>query len=116
MISKNAAADTDMPKAWHLLVSICYGMAVAGAFSYAKVQDAGVRAWALVIPLSVMIGVACACVLEIARARVAAHVTRTSGSVPGWFSHALYVAAMVWMVVAWVLGLLISAAVLRLLR
>ena len=83
------AADVEVPKAWHLLVAICFGMPVAAAFSFAGVRGAGVRAYALVIPLSAMIGVACAWLLEIARIRLHAHVVRPRESVPGWYAQAL---------------------------
>ena len=93
-----------MPKAWHLLVAICFGMPGAAAVSYAGVEAAGVRGYAVIIPVSTVLGVACARLLEAARLRTAAHITRTSGSLPGWYPPALYVAAILWMVIAWALG------------
>jgi hypothetical protein len=74
-----------MPKAWHLLVAICFGMPVAAAFSYAAVRRADALGYALLIPLSVMLGFACAWLLDTVRTRVGAHVIRPFGSIPGWF-------------------------------
>lgn len=50
------AADVDMPKAWHLLVSICFFMAIAAAVSYGRAYDVTGWVYVLIVALTVMLG------------------------------------------------------------
>lgn len=109
--SAAAGAGAEMPKWWHLLAAICFGMPMASALPYAQVANASVTRYALVLVLSVMLGLAWAWALETARTTVGTRITRKSGSLPGWYSGALYCAAIVWMAIAWFLGLWLSSVV-----
>jgi hypothetical protein len=90
------------------------GLPIAAAFAYAGAYEADGLAYALIVALSVILGFACAGLLEFVRVRLAARIIQPSESVPGWYPPALYATAIVWMVIAWALGLRLASAVLRL--
>jgi hypothetical protein len=115
-VSGAPAANVEMPKGWHLLVAICFFMPMAAAFPSARVAGAGLRGIVIILALSLALGFACAWLLDTVRKMVGARVTGNTRSLPQWHSPALYVAATLWMVMVWGLGLWMSAAVLQRLR
>jgi|SRR5215472_12937348 len=100
---------------WDLLLTLCFAMPVAGAFTSAKHLRVGLGGWALAASLGLTLGLCCAWTMEVTGATLSAHVQAKSLSLREWYLRALYFAGMLWIVFAGFLGAWTSLVLLRLL-
>jgi hypothetical protein len=103
-----------MERNWHLVVAICWGIPVATAAAFAKAAGGGTRQYVLLIPVSLLLGLACAALLQMMRRMADAHITARPTPSRSWYLRTFYVAVFAWMVAAGLFGMLAASLIWRL--
>ena len=84
------------------------------ALALARVENAEVKQYVLLIPVLLLLGLACAALLNVALRAATRRISQKQARAQVWYSGALLVAAIAWITVSGYLGLLTSSFVLRL--
>ena len=84
-----------MERKWHLIVATCFGLPVATGLAFAKASDGGLKQYAVLLPVSLLLGLGCATLLQ---------MLRSFG----------YIAVFAWMVAAGLFGVLAASLIWRL--
>jgi hypothetical protein len=103
-----------MVSLWDLLTALCFAMPIAGALASAKPARVGFNSYVLAITIGVVLGLGCAYIMRTAGKAVASRSKGHSVSVRERYFRALYLAAIVWIVLGLFLGSWASSNLLRL--
>jgi hypothetical protein len=103
---------------WDLLTVISFVLPVAGASGAARVTNAGIVGYLLVVSAGLAIGVSCAVCMRIALVRVGGYLVRSKIAPRSetWYSGLMLTAAFIWMVFALVAGIWVATKIVSLLR
>jgi hypothetical protein len=104
----------NMVSLWDLLTVLCCVMPITGVLVSARLAKVGFGGYALAIAVGLAIGVCCAWTMRTVGKTAGAHIRRKSESLHERYFRALYFAAMLWIVLADLLGAWVSLALLRL--
>jgi hypothetical protein len=99
---------------WLLLILICFVMPIAGALTSAELARVGFGGYALAIVIGLAVGTGCAWTMWTVGGIAVARTKRHSVSLQEWCARAAYFAAVLWIVVAGLLGGWVSSLLLRL--
>ena len=103
-----------MERNWHLVVAICCGLPVATAAAFAKAEGGGTTHYVVLLPVSLLLGLACATLLNLMRNMAYAHIIARPTPSRSWHLPTFYVAVFACMVAAGLFGLLAASLVWRL--
>ena len=107
-------AGVEMERNWHLVVAICCGLPVATAAAFAQVEGGGTTHYVVLLPVSLLLGLLCATLLNIMRNTAYAHITARPARSRRWYMRTFYVAVFAWIVAAGLFGLLAASWIWRL--
>jgi hypothetical protein len=105
-----------MPRKWHLIVAICFGMPGATGIAFGKAAGVGTSQYVVIVPISLLLGVACAALLNMIGRTAYAQITAPSARLHNWYLPSFYVAVLGWMVAVGILGVLAASFISRLVR
>ena len=99
---------------WNLLTALCLVMPTAGALATVKDLPHGWVGYATAITVGLLLGVGCAWAMRTLGSRVAVSSAPTPDSPNTWRFRALYMGAVIWIVVALFLGSWVTETALHL--
>ena len=102
-----------MTNRWHLVVTLCFFMPGAGAIATAKAEGAGFGASVIILVLGLTLGFVCAWMLHLAGVAAGNQMRQQTGARQARIAMVLNVGAVLWMVIALVLGLWLSSVASR---
>lgn len=88
----------------------------ATAIAFGKAAAFGMREYLVLVPTSLVLGFACAALLNMMRRTAHSQLTALPPGTRNWYLPPFYVAVIVWMVAAGILGVLLASFVARLIR
>jgi hypothetical protein len=97
-----------------LLIALCFAISVGGALASAKIANFGFRGYALAVVVGSALGLFCAWTMWTVGNSVAANMKPRPQAVHERYFRALYLAVMLWIVLALFLGEWVSSVFLRL--
>jgi hypothetical protein len=105
---------------WHLLILVCFGMAMGGALAPPRTANAGIGGYALGSAVGVVVGIGFAWMMWIMHGMFARWVRRHSdsehwASEHEWYFRVFYFSKLLWILLAGYLGFQLSRALERLL-
>jgi hypothetical protein len=107
-------AGVEMERNWHLVVAICCGIPVATAAAFAQAAGGGTRQYVVLLPVSLLLGLECATLLNMMRSTAYAHITARPAPSRSWYLRTFYVVVFAWMVAAGLIGMLAASLIWRL--
>jgi hypothetical protein len=99
---------------WDLLTALCCAMPVAGALASAILERAGFSGYAITIAVGLALGLGCAYIMRAVGKTIDTHLKQNSTATRESYLRMLYLAAIVWIVLALFLGAWVSSVLLRL--
>jgi hypothetical protein len=102
-----------MERYWHLVVSVCFFIPLTTANAFAQLAGSGAREYALLIPVCLLLGLACAALLNTMGRPAFAHITARPASSHSWYLGTFYVAVFAWMVSVGLFGILTASLISR---
>jgi hypothetical protein len=98
---------------WHLVVTVCFFMPMAGAVATATAAHARLGGYLLLIAVGLALGFAFAWTLQLAGAAVGNRMRQQAGARQKRFELMLHTGALLWMVIALCLGIWLSSQLVR---
>src|SRR5258707_99239 len=98
---------------WGLLLALCFGMPVGGALASPGLARAGLRGYVAAIAGGLVLGTCCAWTMEAVGATVRRRIEKQPVSLRERYYRALYFVAMLWIMLAGLLGKWVSSVMLR---
>jgi hypothetical protein len=99
---------------WHLIISMCFSMSVAGAFVSAKLAKVGPGGWMLAMCVGSVIGICCAATMYYGNKILWTYGQRKPHPNHSLYAMAAYLAVIPWWLVTCLLGRWGSSIALRL--
>lgn len=99
---------------WNLLNALCFVVPISGSIASSCVTKAGFGGYALAIVIGLALGVGCGWTMFKAGRSIAERIKKQRESMQERYFRALYIAAILWIVVALFLGAWVSRMALRL--